>query len=731
MSNNGIKFCAQCGTSMEEEASFCPKCGAPVEEPVAQESPEKAAAEETSAEQAPTEQQAAAEQAPTEQQVAAEQASAAQDTTDQAKTGQGTVEQPVAEQAPKKEPAAKKEKKNGKLGVVVGIAAALVVVIVAVIGLVAVLASKGSGSKDTAQQLIYLKDNELMTVTGSRNTPLFVSDKYYANKDDYSLSAYYSMTGLFSGLNIRFNYPVQYTEDGKYMFYPKKMNNGRYDLYYRKTNGKAEDEEKQDSDVIIHTVVSKNTVVYLKGDDRKLYISDMKDKEKLADDVVSYWVTDNGRYVIWTQRDDDQLKLYVQDTKKSEKTKIDTIDSLIDHSEDCSVLVYYKNGDVCVCRDFKDKETVAKDVLNVYTYNIDDKLEMYYVKESDKEYTLYDMFSDEKAEEDEAMVEPDITDYQTVTIEDGYWGPREVVETDDAYYDALDRYYKKVSRDSVREELKNSDAGIYEQELYYYVLGKDEATQVVQFTGDVMDTVYGDSALLCYAEIDMEQLGGQMDISVFLEENYYDIMDEMEAIIGESASVKLVAGESVKELKGLDLDETEDIAIYLNKKTNELYVEEATVDGDINLYTWNYRKDGTECELLTEDVYSIVMSLDDGIYYTADANSSGDSADLYLNGDKLDSDVYPYSVMKEDGTLLYMKDIDSQHQEGTLYCRQKNKSVKIADDVALGFYGVVKGGKVAYLTDYNFRRYRGDLMLFDGKNSSQIDTDVTCIFFGM
>lgn len=703
MSDNGVKFCAQCGTSMEEEASFCPKCGAPVEEPAAQESAEKAA-EATVAEQASAEQQIPVEQAPSEQQT------------------------PV-EQAPKKEPDTKKEKKSGKLGVVIGIAAVLVVVIVAAIGLAVALTSKGSGSKDTAQQLVYLKDNELMTITGNKNTPLFVSDKYYANKDDYSLSAYYSMTGLFASLNIRFNYPLQYTDDGKYMFYPKKMNNGRYDLYYRKTNGKAEDEEKQDSDVIMHTVVSKNTVVYLKGDDRKLYISNMKDKDKIADGVESYWVTENGRYVLWTQRDDDKLKLYVQDTKKSEKTKIDTIDYLVDHSEDFSVLVYIKNDDVCVCRNFKDKETIAKDVSDVYTYNIDDKLEMYYVKESEKECTLYDMFSDENAEADEAMVEPDITDYQTVTTEEGYWGPREVVKTDDAYYDALDRYYEKVSRDSVREELKDSDAGIYNWEIYYYVPGKKEAAPVVQFTGFSMEAVTGDEALLCYAEIDMEQLDGKMDISEFLEGDYYDIIDEMVVAVNETVSIKLVAGESVKEFRGLELGESGDISFYHNKKTNEIYIVNEMGDGDTNLYTWNYRKDGTECELLTEDIFSIVLSIDDGIYYTADANSAGDSADLYLNGDKLDSDVYPYSVMKEEGNLLYIKDVDSQHQEGTLYCRQKGKSVKVSDDVALGFYGVVKGGKVAYLTDYNFKRYRGDLMLFDGKNSSQIDTDVNCIFF--
>ena len=93
--------------------------------------------------------------------------------------------------------------------------------------------------------------------------------------------------------------------------------------------------------------------------------------------------------------------------------------------------------------------------------------------------------------------------------------------------------------------------------------------------------------------------------------------------------------------------------------------------------------------------------------------------------------MYPYSLnSSDDDRLLYLKDIDSDQQEGELYSYYKGKTQKIAGDCAAGSYGVVEGGKVAYLSDYSFKRDNGDLMLYNGKDSSKIDTDVTCVFFG-
>ena len=47
----------------------------------------------------------------------------------------------------------------------------------------------------------------------------------------------------------------------------------------------------------------------------------------------------------------------------------------------------------------------------------------------------------------------------------------------------------------------------------------------------------------------------------------------------------------------------------------------------------------------------------------------------------------------------------------------------------VGGYGIFDANKVVFLTDYNFKKSRGDLNVYDGKEVQNIDTDVTGIIF--
>ena len=58
------------------------------------------------------------------------------------------------------------------------------------------------------------------------------------------------------------------------------------------------------------------------------------------------------------------------------------------------------------------------------------------------------------------------------------------------------------------------------------------------------------------------------------------------------------------------------------------------------------------------------------------------------------------------------------------------RTAKIADDVAPAFgYGMFDADKVAFLTDYNFKKNRGDLNVYDGREVKNIDSDVNAIIF--
>lgn len=56
-------------------------------------------------------------------------------------------------------------------------------------------------------------------------------------------------------------------------------------------------------------------------------------------------------------------------------------------------------------------------------------------------------------------------------------------------------------------------------------------------------------------------------------------------------------------------------------------------------------------------------------------------------------------------------------------------SVEIAENVWAGSYGLFDGEHVAYLTDYSFKKYKGDLGVFMGKKGEIVDTDVNQIYF--
>ena len=104
--------------------------------------------------------------------------------------------------------------------------------------------------------------------------------------------------------------------------------------------------------------------------------------------------------------------------------------------------------------------------------------------------------------------------------------------------------------------------------------------------------------------------------------------------------------------------------------------------------------------------------------------------DLYCNDTKIDSDVYESSVAVQDnGTVLYLTDIDDNYREGTLKIWQGGETDRIADDVAIYTYGVFDQNKVAFLADYNFDKCRGDLEVYNGKETTRIDSDVTSVVY--
>lgn len=622
------------------------------------------------------------------------------------------------------QPRFQKMKRRGSLLLAGGAAVLLAVVIIRML-----VGGSTDGKKE--QELIYLKDNSIMTAAPNKYEPTEICDRLLEGADE----EYY-----FLGLNSSYFVPVQYTEDRKYMFYMKNIGDDGYSVYYRKMGARKSEDGKLDSDILQHYVISEDKIVYIKdSQEGKLYVGGIDRKEKVASGVREFVVSSDNKYIFWQEEDGDEYKLYVQDTDlKSDRIKIDTATRVINMSKDLTNIVYMKDDRLWICHNFKDVEKIDSNVSEVYTFNIDEVLEVYYTRysdEADGSYTLYDLFDDDYATEDAIMREPNIADYQTITYKDSFWGRKETIKTDNAYYDACDAYDAKESRDNLRKQLKLEPVSLKHVSLYYYEDKNKERTELSSFDGEFGGIAPGGSALCYYYEYDMERIN-KPKLSEYT--NDYNAAYSMkESILAGGRRLCCGVGSEIIELTGIDTVTRDGILMYKNQKTDELYIqvsirqydkEQGYTEDAKELYTCNYRSGDTACRLLAEDMYQIEGLSEKGIYYSCGADEN--SATLYLNGEKIDTDVQPHSVVISETETLYLKDVDADRREGTLYSVSNGKSTEIAYDVAAGSYGMVEEDKIAYLVDYNFNRNRGDLKIFSGGKSIVVDTDVACIFFG-
>lgn len=614
-----------------------------------------------------------------------------------------------------------KSQKSGKVVKVV-VSAAIAVILIALICMVPRFI-KGSGNGKDQDFVVYIKDNELFMAADNKYEPIQIGDKFYEDKDDAQTYSYYSR--------------VSYSPDYKYIYYPKNFETDEYtyDLYYKKVGDKKAEEVKVDSDVLSYKIINDNKIVYIKDyDDRKLYLYDGNDSVKITSDAAWMTVSEDGKFILWRSSEGDN-KLYVQDTAmKADKVKLDSdVEYLCDFSDDLKTIVYVKDDNLYVMKNMDEKEKIASDIEDAWVYDINGNLQIYYVKESNEiNLYAYDFIEDDYLSQDQSITEPRIEDYQTVTYVNDYFGSREKVETDDAYYRELEKYEEKETRDYLREELKNyQPVGTGSGNIYYYSAKEDESVKVIEALVLGGNSIGTDTALMYLWNIDIENIE-KVKLSKLLEETEENIEKKFnEALLNSMQLLYLKDGE-IFEVDDSDIDYKwlDDVNVVANEKVNTLYISYEFYNPDTEkyheeLYSYDYRSANAKLQLLCDEFDEVAaLNNSEGIYYT------NEDEDLYCNGTKIDSDVYIWSVtVQENGTVLYLTDIDKNDREGTLKIYQNGKTTKIADDVVINTYGVFDRDKIAFLADYNFDKRRGDLEIYNGKETIRVDTDVTSIIY--
>jgi len=595
--------------------------------------------------------------------------------------------------------------------------AAGVAVVIGLVLVILALCGVFSGGKG-ADLALYVKDGEIYFTDFGRDEPLQVTDRLADDMENedlaqsaYALSDY---TALVKGESR--------------VFYPDRIddNDEGVTIYYRDLN-KKKDAEKLDSEIIQYAVNEKgNQVIYLKGEDGKLYRSDLKDKEKIASDVAEFFVTEDLQKVIYRDTDGD---IYIK-TAKGDKEKIASdVDDIYYVAENLQSLYYEKDADLYLQKIGADKKKLADDVNGVVQVYEDGQ--MFFVTAEEEKLDLGKYVADPMAANDASLTEPAPIEYPSKPRSRDY-------DTKDEYNKALDEYnqtcedlekendaaweayWAKCDRDAIRESLKTDESNRLVYTLHFF--DGEEVTKVAENLADpYMYAQAADKPVVAFA------VAGSFDgvkLNIADIAGSWEVTDALRAA-GVEGTVTYIC------------QETAMVAVPEDYYLRDVSADGKTVAlmGDVNdkreegsIYTASFKNGELgELKLVDEDVYSSYgrFFADGKLAYFKDVSDRNYEGDLFLDGKEADYDVYVYSLHYSKALEGCLYTTDTKDGEGgTLKLLSGRKPKVIGEDI--DDYMITDGGEVVFLSDYSERKFTGEMYLY-GRKNSLVDEDVVAM----
>ncbi len=566
--------------------------------------------------------------------------------------------------------------------------------------------------------LLYIKDNELYFTFLSNVDPFQVTDALLPNSADYVVPDIDDWLELNSCYKI-----FLFNEDGNIMFYPDKADDEEFSTYYYRKleadNTNPPPAVKIDSNILAGRdfQISKDgsKVFYIKGHDGRLYFNNLKEKEKIDNDVYSFAIDDNGDCIIYITEDG---TIYEKDIKgKAEKEKIDSDSTIEKICDNLNKMLYRKNGSLYLKEKGKDKVKIASDVD--FSVSMTNTGEYYYIKSRDFNIKLSDFVEDDLALSDEDISEPIKEDYQTQQLVEGWYSDYYKTVTDwDAYYDAQDRYREKIMRDQLRQMLRNTEKTI-ENRVLYYNDGKKETLISENVLYAVEMNI--NNPVLVYTKYNITDIN-KVKLSEISSE--YDVDYLIDYALDESSEVYF----ALKEVE-INTDQTNAETFKTNYSgTSVYYIEDFTVDGGCgNLMEIKISNGKISNPVKIDDEvngYKFINKSDSFVYFK---DVKGPIGDMYMNGKRLATDVYIPNIycFEDSDTLIFCDDFSHDGESGSakLMMFKDGKMKKIADDVSS--FVAEDENNIAYITNYSAKRGIGDLMLYNGSEKPvEIDYDV-------
>ena len=629
--------------------------------------------------------------------------------------------------------------KKKKTTRIIGVAA--VAVVVAAVGFVGFKVVNAM-HPHLDKQLLYCKDGRLYYVdnVSKEKEPVEI---YQAHSDDNSFS-------------------IQYTKDQKYAFFltgsDDKQRLYRVNTQKLTTNESKNDKyiEEIDSDVIDYTVIDSDKVLYNRSsnDDYgyELNYYDGKDTKEIDTDVLSDYKHRGD--MVYYQRDnnDDNYDLCYYNLKNGKHGDIDESYDVIDCNES-EILYSVADGntyDIYKAKPGSKATKIISEVSNDYKGSLSEGT-IYYTKKRTESKSYYDYVNDPYASQDASATEPQMEDYMSEVkardiLDDyryeeykedrndfyyyyvsdynsiycmgtdlyPYYGSDGTYYVDesndkfysfdqDAYDDAYDDYYDIENRNELRDSLKNEtyDSTFYDMYLYTSKGGEKKiAESVIPVQEDPIHQIFFYRKA---QDLDEEKVCSLDDV---------DYASDVESYINSSSSDDLAI---YAYINGKEQDMKMDSGYFtVSSDGKTVMVVDDYDDDNVELIAYNKKGDSLE------KIGTVEKNFESGSWYNDNYYYFDNNNDFYIyskgKSKKIAKDVACAELEKDGNYMTY--EAGSSEGKDVKILKGDEQIGKLRDVSSNDDTTYIDSKCIVYLT------YDGDLNVYDGEDSREIDRDV-------
>ena len=632
--------------------------------------------------------------------------------------------------------------KKKKTTRIIGVAA--VAVVVAAVGFVGFKVVNAM-HPHLDKQLLYCKDGRLYYVdnVSKEKEPVEI---YQAHSDDNSFS-------------------IQYTKDQKYAFFLTGSDD-KQRLYRVNTQKLTSNESKNekyieeiDSGVTDYTVIDSDKVLYNRGSNNdygyELNYYDGKDTKEIDSDVVSDYVRRGD--IIYYQRDtssdDDNYDTCYYNLKNGKHGDIDECYDLIDcnESEVLYVVEDEDSYDIYKAKLGGKATKIVSEVSNDYYDGSLSEGTIYYTKKRTESKSYYDYVNDPYASQDASATEPQMEDYMSEVkardiLDDyryeeykedrndfyyyyvsdynsiycmgtdlyPYYGSDGTYYVDesndkfysfdqDAYDDAYDDYYDIENRNELRDSLKNEtyDSTFYDMYLYTSKGGEKKiAESVIPVQEDPIHQIFFYRKA---QDLDEEKVCSLDDV-------YY--ASDVESYINRSSSDDHAI---YAYINGKEQDMKMDSGYFtVSSDGKTVMVVDDYDDDNVELIAYNKKGDSLE------KIGTVEKNFESGSWYNDNYYYFDNNNDFYIyskgKSKKIAKDVACAELEKDGNYMTY--EAGSSEGKDVKILKGDEQIGKLRDVSSNDDTTYIDSKCIVYLT------YDGDLNVYDGEDSREIDRDV-------